>query len=110
MSAGTTGEPTAVALKGDAEGLSISWSDGVTHRLRWRTLRDACPCANCRTKRDEPVNPFAILKPEETLPVRATAMHPVGNYAYHIDFSDGHNAGIYSLELLRQLALTHAGK
>ena len=28
-------------------------------------------------------------------------MNPVGRYAYGIDFSDGHNTGIYTLESLR---------
>jgi DUF971 family protein len=27
----------------------------------------------------------------------------MGNYAYSVQFSDGHNTGIYSLEFLRQL-------
>ena len=30
-------------------------------------------------------------------------MKPLGNYAYNIAFSDGCDAGIYKLELLRQL-------
>jgi DUF971 family protein len=30
-------------------------------------------------------------------------MKPVGNYAYSIDFSDGHNTGLYTLEFLREL-------
>jgi len=30
-------------------------------------------------------------------------MKPVGNYAYGIEFSDGHNTGIYSFETLRSL-------
>jgi DUF971 family protein len=46
---------------------------------------------------------FNILKPEEAAPVRATAMFPVGNYAYQINFSDGHNSGIFTLEQLRDL-------
>jgi DUF971 family protein len=46
---------------------------------------------------------FNILKPEEIGPVRATAMFPIGNYAYQIDFSDGHKTGIFSLELLREI-------
>lgn len=95
--------PTPVSLKGDAESLAIQWSDGVTHRLPWRLLRAQCPCATCRVKRAEPPPVFNILKPEEAAPVRATAMRPLGNYAYQIDFSDGHNTGIFSLELLRQL-------
>lgn len=30
-------------------------------------------------------------------------MKPIGNYAYGIAFTDGHDSGIYSLELLRHL-------
>jgi DUF971 family protein len=91
------------SLKGDREALLIQWSDGVAHRIPWRVLRDGCPCATCRQKRTEPAPVFNILKPEEAGPVRATAMSPIGNYAYQIDFSDGHKTGIYSLELLRKL-------
>jgi DUF971 family protein len=30
-------------------------------------------------------------------------MEPVGNYAYSIRFSDGHDTGIYTFELLQAL-------
>ena len=30
-------------------------------------------------------------------------MSPVGNYAYAIEFNDGHDTGIYPLEQLREL-------
>ncbi|HVX62064.1 MAG TPA: gamma-butyrobetaine hydroxylase-like domain-containing protein [Pirellulales bacterium] len=30
-------------------------------------------------------------------------MKPVGNYAYAIEFSDGHDTGIYTCEFLREL-------
>ena len=30
-------------------------------------------------------------------------MTPVGHYAYCIDFSDGHNTGIFTLESLREM-------
>lgn len=91
------------SLKGDREALLVSWSDNVVHRLPWRILRDRCPCATCRQKRTEPAPVFNILKPEEAGPIRATSMSPIGNYAYQIDFSDGHKTGIFSLELLREL-------
>lgn len=97
--------PTLRSLKGDRDAILLQWSDGVSHRISWRTLRDRCPCATCRQQRSEPAPPplFNILKPEEAGPVRATAMSPIGNYAYQIDFSDGHKTGIFSLELLREL-------
>lgn len=97
---------TPRSLKGDANGLSIQWSDGRVDHVLWTDLREACPCATCRVERAEPPQPaplFNILKPEQAAPLRATAMHPIGNYAYQIDFSDGHKTGIFSLELLRQL-------
>jgi DUF971 family protein len=44
-----------------------------------------------------------VLSPAETQPLRIASMTPAGRYAYSIDFSDGHDTGIYTLELLRQL-------
>jgi DUF971 family protein len=106
MSAPST-TPVPVSLKGDAEGLTITWSDDLTQRWTWRRLRDACPCATCRAEREQPPKPaalFTILKPGETLALKATGMRPLGNYAYNIQFSDEHSTGIYSLEYLRGLS------
>ncbi|MGQ0635277.1 MAG: DUF971 domain-containing protein [Planctomycetaceae bacterium] len=97
------------ALKADKSSLEVEWNDGVVQRIAWQVLRDACPCATCRQTRAEPATALRILKPEEAAPVHAVAMHPVGNYAYQIDFSDGHMTGIYSFELLRELGQTPAG-
>lgn len=86
--------------------LHIVWSDHQTRNYSVRELRDNCPCATCREKRSADVsdaNPFAILKPGDTLPLRIAKMEPVGRYAYSIHFSDGHNTGIYTLENLRNL-------
>jgi DUF971 family protein len=46
---------------------------------------------------------FQVLKPEEARPLAIANMRPVGNYAYGIAFSDGHDTGIFTLELLREL-------
>jgi DUF971 family protein len=95
-----------VSLKGDAEALQIEWSDGVTHRLPWRFLREHCPCATCRAKEHEPPpspGMLPVLSPQEARPLRVLGMRPVGNYAYAVNFSDGHNTGIYALEYLREL-------
>ena len=35
--------------------------------------------------------------------VSVTGWQVIGNYAVRFDFSDGHNSGLYSYELLRQL-------
>ena len=97
--------PTQLELAGDNR-LRITWSDGQRREYTFRGLRDACPCATCREKHSQPTPPrnvLTVLSPEETKPLKVLGMRPVGNYAYSIQFSDGHDTGIFSLELLREL-------
>lgn len=99
--------PTALKLADDGR-LLITWSDQVTKSYRVRELRDACPCATCREKRSAPAaDPFALplLSKVELEPLRIGGMKPVGNYAYTISFSDGHDTGIFTFELLRELGI-----
>ncbi len=83
--------------------LLIEWSDGQRRRYGFRQLRDACPCATCREKRKQPPTLLPIVTDAEAQPLRILGMKPVGNYAYSINFSDGHDTGIYSFDLLREL-------
>jgi DUF971 family protein len=86
--------------------LRIAWSDGQVRDYAVRELRVQCPCATCREKRNAPPEPstlLPIITEAETHPLRIVAMKPVGNYAYSIEFSDGHDTGIYTLESLREL-------
>jgi len=101
--------PTKLELV-DGTRLRITWSDSQVRDYAFRELRDACPCATCREKRKAPPAPslFPIVTEAEMRPLRITAMKPVGNYAYSIEFSDGHNTGIFTLESLRELgAVVH---
>jgi DUF971 family protein len=97
--------PTAIRRAAD-QAVEIDWSDGSTARYTARLLRDACPCASCREKRTAPKPPvlLQVLRPEELAPLAVAGMKPVGQYAYSIAFSDGHDTGIYTLEYLRELA------
>ena len=96
--------PTALEIAPDSR-LAITWSDGQRRLYTIRALREACPCATCREKRSQPADPFALptLKQVQTEPLRIAAMQPMGNYAYSIAFSDGHDTGIFAFDLLRQL-------
>jgi DUF971 family protein len=100
-------DPTPVKLaRSGTSGLVIEWSDGQSRDYSVRELRDACPCASCREKRSQPAEPtilLPVLSLNEARPLAIIKMEPVGNYAYSIEFSDGHNTGIYTLVLLRQL-------
>jgi len=99
----TTPTPTPAALAIENEGtLCISWSNGQVRRYSVRNLRDRCPCATCRETHGATTTPnlLPVLRIEETRPLRIVAMKPVGNYAYGIHFSDGHDTGIYTLDYL----------
>lgn len=97
--------PTQLSMLDDGR-LAIQWSDGRQRSYTIRQLREACPCATCREKRSEPPPPptlLPVLSAAEARPLKLVAMSPVGNYAYSIRFSDDHDSGIYTFELLGQL-------
>jgi DUF971 family protein len=97
--------PTALERVAEC-GLRITWSDGQVRTYTLAELRERCPCATCREKRTSPPQSpldLPILSRAEAQPLRLVGMKPVGNYAYSIAFSDGHNTGIYTFELLRML-------
>jgi len=108
--------PTPVSLKKtDDRCLEIQWSDGQTQVVSFRKLRDSCRCAGCIDKRMESLketqdgqpklsNVLPVLSMAETMPLDIEQMHPVGNYAYNVHFSDGHSAGIFTFELLRSIS------
>ncbi len=89
--------------------LVIGWSDGLRQTIPFRKLRDGCRCATCNDKRDKqasnrpPSNVLPILSAAEARPLDIEKMHPVGNYAYNIHFSDGHSSGIFTFEMLRSM-------
>jgi len=104
-------EPIPTAIRRVTDGrtpgsIEITWSDGRCAVYPARLLRDACPCATCRERRVQPAQPalLQVLAPGELAPLAVTGMRPVGQYAYAIEFSDGHASGIYPLEYLRELA------
>ncbi|MCS7045227.1 MAG: DUF971 domain-containing protein [Gemmataceae bacterium] len=94
--------PTALRKNGE-DLLEIDWSDGHRSVYHWTNLRQHCPCAGCREERDKPPDPFRILKPAELLPLKPVKIEPIGYYAYKITWSDGHDAGLFTLEHLRKL-------
>lgn len=100
-------DPEHIAVS-KSRGIEIDWKDGHHSSYGIQYLRDWCPCAGCtgahgtepRPKSGEkPAGPFQMYKPRE----RMLGIEPVGNYALRIKWSDGHDAGIYSYNHLRQI-------
>ena len=98
--------PTSLQII-EPDGLLIGWSDGQKRQYGFAELRMSCPCATCREKQvgqaAQPTNALPVLSLQEAQPVRVSAMKPMGNYAYSIDFNDGHDTGIFTFEHLREL-------
>jgi len=91
--------PTGIRQAGPRH-LAIDWADGTRSEYDVRELRLACGCAHCVdewTGRDR-LDPAAV--PEDVHPVQ---IRPVGRYAIQIDWSDGHQSGIYPFRRLREL-------
>jgi DUF971 family protein len=99
-------EPREIAQEGGA-GLSVTWGDGRVCRYGAAALRRVCPCAQC-------VNEYTgerMLDPK-TIPDALTveSLDLVGRYALNFRWSDGHQTGIYSFRLLRELCEQEDGK
>jgi ATP-binding protein involved in chromosome partitioning len=85
----------------DPRTLVIDWADGARSLIDVRALRLACGCAHCVDEwSGEP-----ILAPDRVpRDVRPQAIQSVGRYAIQIQWSDGHDTGIYPFERLRKLS------
>ena len=80
--------------------LAIRWADGHQSVFDVRELRLACACAVCVDEwtGEGRLDPGSV--PEDVAP---RGIQPVGRYAIQIDWSDGHQSGIYPFERLRAL-------
>lgn len=88
------------------QGIDITWSDGERSHHTLEELRGMCPCAHCREQRSRPAKKsrLTVLPGNYASPMTITQVELVGNYALRIEWSDRHDAGIYSFKYLRELA------
>lgn len=79
----------------------VTWKGGQQTLFPARFLRLACPCASCV----EEMTGRKLLD-ESTVPedVQPLSIAPVGRYGIQIQWSDGHNTGIYTWDRLHDLA------
>ena len=91
--------PIPKSIAREPGGVLIEW-DAAGHAWLYpaRELRLACPCAACV----EEMTGRRLLRPEAVAAdVRPDALSLVGAYGLRIRWSDGHDTGIYTFELLR---------
>ena len=79
----------------------MTWTEGEPGRLvQARSLRLACPCAACH---DE-LTGAPLLDPDRVPgDIRPVALALVGAYGVRVSWSDGHDTGIYTFQVLRDV-------
>ena len=94
-SATHTPVPTEITLHQKSQVLEISFAGGETFRLPSEFLRVYSPSAEVRGH-----GPGQEVLQAGKKDVQILAVEPVGSYAVQFRFSDGHDTGIYSWDLL----------
>ncbi|MBN8550800.1 MAG: DUF971 domain-containing protein [Deltaproteobacteria bacterium] len=102
-------------IKRLAHGISLRWADGLSSIIESEKLRVECPCAGCREARGDTshANPLTakksslrVLKASKVEETQLKNIWAVGNYAVGVEWGDGHSAGIYTYDHLRELSKT----
>lgn len=92
--------PKEIKLHQQSKILDISFSDGKSFKFTCEFLRVHSPSAEVRGH-----SPGQEVLQTGKKHVNINQIEPVGNYAIQFNFSDGHNTGIYSWDLLYNFGL-----
>jgi len=96
----STPQPTEIKLHQKSRVLEISFADGKTFQLPCELLRVYSPSAEVRGH-----GPGQEVLQTGKKEVGITHIEPMGTYAIQLVFSDGHDTGIYSWDLLYEYGL-----
>jgi DUF971 family protein len=96
-------KPAHIEVIGDF--FAIRWEDKTETVVSLEALRRSCPCARCA---GEPDVTGAVRMPAHRPELGPASFElrgfsQVGNYAVALTWGDGHDTGIYSWPLLKEL-------
>jgi len=94
--------PVKIVFRKAAHELHAEFDDGRSGAVAYKRLRENSPSAEVRGHGGGPPPPQAPV-PDDIGVLRAD---PVGRYALRIVFTDGHDSGLYTWPLIRQLTVT----
>lgn len=95
--------PQSITLHGASRVLEVGFSDGAVFRIPFELLRICSPSAEVQGH-----GPGQEVLQTGKREVQIVDLQPVGHYAVQPTFSDGHNSGIYSWDLLYTLGVKQA--
>jgi DUF971 family protein len=92
--------PTGIVVHSKSRALELQYANNESFRIPFELLRVYSPSAEVQGH-GPGQETLQTGKREVTL----VSVDPVGHYALQLNFSDGHNTGIYSWDILRDLAV-----
>ena len=95
--------PVNIVVHGQSRVLEVGFSDGATFRIPFELMRICSPSAEVQGH-----GPGQEVLQTGKKEVNINHIEPVGNYAIQLNFSDGHNTGLYSWDLLYDLGAREA--
>ena len=95
--------PQSITVHGQSRVLEVGFSDGATFRIPFELMRIYSPSAEVQGH-----GPGQEILQTGKREVELVDLKPVGNYAVQPVFSDGHDTGIFSWDLLYDLGARQA--
>lgn len=90
--------PLSITVHGQSRVLEVGFSDGATFRIPFELMRVYSPSAEVKGH-----GPGQEVLQTGKRDVGLLNLQPVGNYAVQPSFSDGHDTGIFTWDLLYEL-------
>jgi DUF971 family protein len=92
--------PTGIVVHSKTRALELQYANDQTYRIPFELLRVYSPSAEVQGH-----GPGQETLQTGKRDVLIVAIDPVGHYALQLNFSDGHNTGLYSWDILHDLAV-----
>ena len=83
-----------------AESVAITFDDGLICSFTVADLRASCPCATCRGMRER--GGVAWPRPGQSGEIAIRSAEFAGAWGLSVEWSDGHDTGIYAWAALRR--------
>ena len=91
--------PEELRFSKSGQALTVTFDDGKSFTLSYKTLRLESPSAEVQGHGSGPKPPPPVISND----LSVEKAEPVGRYAVRIFFSDGHSSGLFTWAYLREL-------
>ena len=95
---------TLTDLERGREACVLRFADGASFRLDYVEVRMSCPCAKCRPRQENEQRLIEFREEVTRLRLDKPKAELVGRYGLRFQWLTGCSSGIYSFELLRNVA------